>query len=93
MDRLLTPKEVARIFRIRDAKIYGYIARGWLPAINVSTSAIPTFRIDPNEIPKLKQRLQFVTKPTVQRSRRTKRAKADKAQEARRLAIQAQLDA
>lgn len=70
-ERMLTPKEFARIFRVRNTKIYGWIARGWITAINVSTTDVPAFRIDPSEVEQLKKRLEFQRTPKKRRRKST----------------------
>lgn len=73
MNSLLTPTEVARLFRVRDEKVYGWIANGILRVINVSTSTIPRYRVTQEAIEGLKQYLEFhVSDPQVDNKPRRK---------------------
>lgn len=48
--QFLTPPEVARLIRVREAKVISWIRSGRLPAINVSEGARPKYRIKPDDL-------------------------------------------
>lgn len=41
----LTPPEIAKLLRVRESKVLGWIRSGRLPAINVSDGQRPRYRV------------------------------------------------
>jgi hypothetical protein len=65
----LTAKELARILQCSNTKLYGWIESGVVPAVNVSTSSKPSYRIDPLDLPSIKAKLSAAKTPAPKRKR------------------------
>lgn len=76
MGPLLIKKEVAQIFRVNETKVDLWVRLGWLHPINVSTSGKPVLRYCPDELEKLKERLQSQSHPE-RKSRQRNRMTAE----------------
>ena len=65
VNRLLTPPEVARRWRIRHDKVLTWIRSGELRAINVATKpdGRPSYRIDPDDLRAFANRRAVATSP------------------------------
>lgn len=50
MKPYLTPPEIAKLLRVSNAKLLGWIRRGELTAINVGNCHRPRFRISPDDL-------------------------------------------
>lgn len=72
-NRLLTPPEVARLWRIRHDKVLAWIRSGELRAVNVTAKpgGRPTYRIDPDDLKAFADRRAAV--PLPRRSKQRKR--------------------
>jgi len=65
VNRLLTPPEVARRWRIRHDKVLTWIRSGELRAINVATKpdGRPSYRVDPDDLRAFANRRAVATSP------------------------------
>lgn len=65
VNRLLTPPEVARRWRVRHDKVLTWIRSGELRAINVATKpdGRPSYRVDPDDLRAFANRRTVVTSP------------------------------
>lgn len=71
---MLTPPEVARLLRIKPAKVLGWISRGELPATNVADSLAmrPRWRIQEADIAAFLTRRAAKPMPKMDRRRAEK---------------------
>lgn len=78
-NRMLTPPEVARLWRIRHGKVLTWIRSGELRAINVTTKpdGRPKYRIDPDDLKAFADRRVAVTSPRIPRRRKRVQAQPE----------------
>lgn len=55
--RYLTPNEVAARLRVSKNKVGEWIRKGVLPALNVSQSQLPRFRVRPDDLTAFERRM------------------------------------
>lgn len=75
VNRLLTPPEVARQWRIKHDKVLTWIRSGELRAINVATkpSGRPSYRIDPDDLKAFADRRAVVAPPRLPKRQRRRK--------------------
>ena len=71
MSEFYTPPEIARLLRCRESKVSSWIKSGRLPAINVSESTRPRYRVARQALDEFLQRQAVV--PVAKPERRQKR--------------------
>jgi len=78
-NRMLTPPEVAGLWRIRHGKVLTWIRSGELRAINVTTKpgGRPKYRIDPDGLKAFADRRAAVASPRIPRRRKRVQAQSE----------------
>ena len=65
MKPYLTPPEIAKLLRVSNTKLLGWIRRGELTAINVGNGHRPRFRISPDNLDAFLKTREFQRPPKV----------------------------
>lgn len=75
---LLTPNDVAATLRVKPTKVYQLISDGHLNAEDISPGAKrPTWRIDPAELSRFRERAKRIPETEVRRRRRRQEPASD----------------